>query len=118
MPESCLNWLRTYFHSPDELSQTPKLCPEVMAKKNSYQEQVWLTLLKHVQFGQTITYGQLANLTGNKNASRAVGTAMRRNPFQLIVPCHRVIRSNGLSGNYSGGERNNVKRWLLKHERN
>jgi methylated-DNA-[protein]-cysteine S-methyltransferase len=43
---------------------------------------------------------------------------MRRNPFQLIVPCHRVIRSNGVMGNYGGGERNTVKFWLLKHEQN
>lgn len=116
MPESCLNWLETYFHSPDELSRTPELCPDVISKNNSFQEQAWRTLLNNVHFGQTITYGELAKLTGSTRAARAVGSAMRRNPFQLIVPCHRVIRSNGLTGNYAGGERNNVKRWLLKHE--
>jgi len=118
MPESCLNWLETYFHSPDELSRTPELCPEVVSKYKSFQENVWHKLLKNVPFGHTITYRQLAELAGNKNASRGVGSAMRRNPFQLIVPCHRVIRSNGVTGNYGGGERNNVKIWLLKHEHN
>ncbi|CAF1122153.1 unnamed protein product [Rotaria sp. Silwood1] len=116
IPESCLNWLRTYFHSPNNLTSTPELCPNIMSKKGSFQENVWYTLLNNVHFGQIITYGQLAELVGNKKAARAVGTAMFRNPFQLIVPCHRVIRSNGDMGNYSGGERNNVKCWLLKHE--
>lgn len=74
--------------------------------------------MKKVLFGQTITYGQLAKLTGSVRAARAVGTAMRCNPYQLIVPCHRVIRSNGVLGNYAGGIRNDTKRWLLEHERN
>jgi methylated-DNA-[protein]-cysteine S-methyltransferase len=118
IPDSCLNWLHTYFHSPDELSRTPELCPDLISRCNSFQAKVWFKLINHVPFGQTITYGQLAILAGSKNAARAVGSAMRRNPFQLIVPCHRVIRSNGVMGNYAGGERNNVKLWLLKHEKN
>ncbi len=118
IPQSCLNWLHTYFHSPDKLSKTPELCPDIISENGSFQANVWRKLLNHVHYGQTITYGQLAQLAGSKNAARAVGTAMRRNPFQLIVPCHRVIRSNGVSGNYAGGERNNVKHWLLKHEKN
>ena len=116
IPQSCLNWLETYFHSPDELSRTPDLCPEVFSKRNSFQETVWRKLLKQVPFGHTISYGQLAALSGSKNASRAVGSAMRRNPLQLIIPCHRVINSNGVTGKYGGGERNKVKLWLLKHE--
>ncbi|CAF1335345.1 unnamed protein product [Rotaria sordida] len=116
IPESCLNWLHTYFHSPNHLTKTPELCPNIISKNDSFQENVWRTLLNNVHFGQTTTYGQLAELTGNKNAARAVGTAVHRNPFQLIVPCHRVIRSNGDIGNYAGKEGNNVKHWLLKHE--
>lgn len=116
LPESCFNWLENYFHSKSKLSNIPELCPNVTSKYDSFQENVWRTLVNHVHFGQTITYGRLASLSGSKNAARAVGSAMRRNPFQLIVPCHRVIRSNGVIGKYSGGERNNVKRWLLKHE--
>jgi methylated-DNA-[protein]-cysteine S-methyltransferase len=118
VPESCLSWLHLYFHAPDAPSKTPEFCPHVITGNDSFQENVWRTLLNNVQYGQTITYGQLAELAGNKNAARAVGTAMRRNPYQLIVPCHRVIRSNGEVGNYAGGERNSVKSWLLKHEQN
>ena len=116
MPQTCLNWLETYFHSPDELSRTPDLCPEVVCSRNSFQETVWGKLRKQVPFGQTISYGQLAALAGSKNAFRAVGSAMRRNPLQLIIPCHRVINSNGVMGKYGGGERNKVKLWLLEHE--
>ena len=49
-------------------------------------------------------------------ASRAVGTAMSNNPISIIVPCHRVIKSDGQLGNYAKGCRNNVKKWLLNHE--
>lgn len=117
MPESCFIWLRTYFHSPEKLPKAPELCPNVISKKGSFQENVWRTLLENVPFGQIITYGQLAELSGNKKAARAVGTAMRCNPYQILVPCHRVIRTNGDIGNYSGGERNRVKLWLLQHEK-
>ncbi|KAH9365607.1 hypothetical protein HPB48_005795 [Haemaphysalis longicornis] len=44
------------------------------------------------------------------------GAAMRRNPLQLLVPCHRVVRQDGTLGHYSGGKRDRVKRWLLSHE--
>ncbi|UJR22615.1 hypothetical protein I4U23_025656 [Adineta vaga] len=114
--QSCHKWLNDYFHSATNSLKTPELCPDIISKNDSFQENVWRTLLNRVPFGQTITYGHLAELAGNKRAARAVGTAMRRNPFQLIVPCHRVIRSSGQVGNYAGGERNNVKLWLLKHE--
>ena len=116
LPPSSLEWLEHYFHASDEPLKTPALCPSVISKDHSFQENVWHTLLTHVPFGQTITYGRLAELAGNGKAARAVGTAMRRNPFQLLVPCHRVIRSNGEMGNYAGGERNKVKSWLLEHE--
>ncbi|CAF1628070.1 unnamed protein product [Adineta ricciae] len=114
--DSCREWLDDYFHAGVHPIKTPKLCPTVILKGNSFQENVWYTLLKRVPFGHVITYGELAKLAGNTGAARAVGTAMRRNPFQLIVPCHRVICSNGKRGNYGGGERNSVKVWLLKHE--
>jgi methylated-DNA-[protein]-cysteine S-methyltransferase len=52
-----------------------------------------------------------------KSAARAVGTAMRTNPVCLIVPCHRVVCASGAAGNYAGGSINDVKVWLLNHER-
>jgi len=50
-------------------------------------------------------------------ASRAVGTALKKNPVGLIIPCHRVVRSNGTTGNYAGGKLNIVKEWLLEYEK-
>jgi methylated-DNA-[protein]-cysteine S-methyltransferase len=63
--------------------------------------------------GEVITYGRLAEISGSKNAARAVGTAMGTNPYPLIVPCHRVVRSDSL-GNYSSGVHKKVK--LLEAE--
>lgn len=68
-----------------------------------------------VAFGQTVSYGQLAALSGNSAASRAVGSAMKHNCIPLIIPCHRVIKSDGKIGQFSGGK--NVKEWLLNHEK-
>lgn len=73
-------------------------------------------LEEKVTFGNVISYGSLAALCGSPKASQSVGSAMRNNPLSLIVPCHRVIRSSGAIGNYSGGERNDAKVWLLRHE--
>ena len=118
MPDDCLNWLKAYFHrSLTELEHFPIICSRVLTKTHSFQENVWYTLLYEISFGQTITYGELAALAGNKSAARAVGSAMRRNPFQILIPCHRVIRSTGEQGKYGGGERNRVKSWLLAYEK-
>jgi methylated-DNA-[protein]-cysteine S-methyltransferase len=73
-----------------------------------------LVELERVQFGQTVSYGDLAARVGNPKASRAVGTAMATNPLPIVVPCHRVLRSGGKLGGYGGGL--DVKRWLLAHE--
>lgn len=70
--------------------------------------------MHEVAFGQTVSYGQLAALSGNSNASRAVGSAMKNNCLPLIIPCHRVIKADGKMGHFSCG--NTVKEWLLKHE--
>ena len=70
--------------------------------------------LKKIPAGETVSYGELARRLGNPRASRAVGQACGANPIPLIVPCHRVIASNGSLGGFSSGlER---KRWLLEHE--
>jgi methylated-DNA-[protein]-cysteine S-methyltransferase len=59
--------------------------------------------LRQVPPGQTTTYGELAKLAGDKGAARAVGIAMAKNPWPIIVPCHRVLASEGKSGGFSGG---------------
>lgn len=68
-----------------------------------------------VAFGQTVSYCQLATLSGNPAASRAVGTAMKNNCVPLIIPCHRVIKSDGRIGQFGCGA--TVKEWLLNHEK-
>ena len=74
-----------------------------------------LEALMSVPYGNTISYKKLAEITGNKNASRAVGSAMRMNPIPIIIPCHRVVRSDGSLGNYSFGGVSN-KDWLITFE--
>lgn len=78
-----------------------------------FQRAVW-THLQDIPYGTTISYGELARRVGNPNASRAVGLANGRNPIALIVPCHRVIGSNGQLTGYGGGL--DRKSWLLEHE--
>jgi methylated-DNA-[protein]-cysteine S-methyltransferase len=56
-----------------------------------------------VDYGSTVSYGELAEMVGNPKASRAVGTAMATNPIAIVVPCHRVLRSGGNLGGYGGG---------------
>lgn len=72
--------------------------------------------LVQVPCGEVVTYAQLAARVCNPRASRAVGGAMATNPLPLIVPCHRVLRSDGGLGNYSGGSGAETKAWLLRHE--
>ena len=71
-------------------------------KGTEFQKRVWAELLK-IPFGDTISYGELARRIGNPAASRAVGRANATNPIALIVPCHRVIGTNGKLTGYGGG---------------
>ena len=59
--------------------------------------------LPEIRYGQTRTYGQVAELVGNPKAVRAVGTACATNPLPVVVPCHRVLRADGTPGGYVGG---------------
>ena len=77
-----------------------------------FQREAW-TALRTIPFGETRTYSEEANIMGRPNAVRAAGSANGRNPVPIIVPCHRVVASNGLGGFSSGIER---KVLLLKHE--
>ena len=76
------------------------------------------TLADTVGYGETITYGELAKRSGTGVPARAIGAVMGANPVPIIIPCHRVVASDGLGG-YSGGEPgqgSETKRWLLEHE--
>lgn len=79
-----------------------------------FQRLVWESLLR-IPYGETRSYGELARSLGRPSAFRAVGAANGRNPLAIIVPCHRLIGSNGDLTGYGGGLP--AKRWLLDHER-
>ena len=72
------------------------------------------TKLLRVPQGKVTTYGDLAKAIGLKNGQRTIGTIMKKNPFPVIVPCHRVVKSDGKIGGYAYGER--VKSHMLLKE--
>jgi len=80
-----------------------------------FQRRVWKEL-RAVRFGKTTTYKELAKAVGSPAGTRAVGGANHRNPVSIIVPCHRVIGSDGRLTGYGGGLWR--KDWLLRHEGN
>ena len=79
----------------------------------SFQRAVWEALLS-IPYGETRSYGQLANQLGNPRAVRAVGAANGRNPVSIVVPCHRVVGSTGKLTGFAGGLE--AKAYLLAHE--
>jgi len=79
-----------------------------------FQKSVWRQLEK-IPYGETTSYGKIADVIGKPNASRAVGSANGKNPIAIIVPCHRVIGSDGSLTGYGGGVWR--KRWLIGFER-
>ena len=80
----------------------------------AFQQQAWHAL-RRIPYGETISYGEQARMLGDKNKSRAVGAANGRNPIPIVVPCHRVVGSNGHLTGFAGGL--DTKAWLLDHER-
>lgn len=79
-----------------------------------FQQQAWL-VLRAIPYGTTVSYGEQADRMGDKKKARAVGAANGRNPISIIVPCHRVVGSNGSLTGFAGGI--DTKRFLLDHER-
>ncbi len=85
----------------------------LLPRGTPFQLRVWEGL-RRLRFGETVSYAELARRIGAPDAVRAVGAANGRNPLPIIVPCHRVIGSDGSLTGFGGGiER---KRWLLAHE--
>lgn len=78
-----------------------------------FQVSVWRELAA-IPTGTTITYGELARRVGRPAAARAVGAAVGRNPLSVVLPCHRVVGSDGRMTGFAGGLA--AKRWLLRHE--
>ncbi len=78
-----------------------------------FQREAWRAL-RTIPYGETVSYGQQAERMGDRRKARAVGAANGRNPISIIVPCHRVVGSNGSLTGFAGGV--DTKEWLLRHE--
>lgn len=81
----------------------------------AFQRAIWNELAQ-LDFGQVASYGELGLATGRATAGRAVGGAVGANPIPILVPCHRVLATNGRITGYSGGNGIPTKVWLLDHE--
>ena len=90
---------RSIFSAPYEAERCPLT---VHVRGTNFQLAVWRALLR-VPPGQVVTYGRLAEAVGRAQAARATGSAVGRNPIAFLIPCHRVIRAEGMVGNYAGG---------------
>lgn len=80
----------------------------------NFQESVWRSLL-NIPYGEVWTYSDIAEAIGNHKAVRAVASAIAQNPVMIVVPCHRVVRKNGMLSGYRGG--NEMKKELLELEK-
>lgn len=108
-PHGLMDAIQRYFAG--ELTAIDSL--PVKTAGTAFQLSVWAAL-RTIQCGTTTTYSKLAKQIGKPSATRAVGLANGSNPIGVIVPCHRVIGSDGSLTGYGGGI--NRKRWLLEHE--
>jgi methylated-DNA-[protein]-cysteine S-methyltransferase len=90
--------LKDYF-SGKKVRFTEKLD---LSPGSPFEQKVWKKMLQ-IPYGKTISYKKLAQMVGNSRKARAVGNACARNPLPIIVPCHRVIKSDGGLGGYGGG---------------
>ena len=109
VPASVIRWLEGYFDG--ECSALPMA--DINMIGTDFQKSVWDALIT-IPFATSVSYAGLADQLGNPKAVRAVARANALNPVSIIVPCHRVIGSNGTLTGYAGGlER---KKWLLEHE--
>ncbi|WP_290699204.1 methylated-DNA--[protein]-cysteine S-methyltransferase [Lacinutrix sp.] len=106
--EDCVLQLNEYFEGKRKQFSL-KLNP----KGTAFQERVWNALLS-ISYGKTTSYLQLSKQLGVVKAIRAVANANGKNPLWVIVPCHRVIGSDGSLTGYAGGLHR--KKWLLEHE--
>jgi methylated-DNA-[protein]-cysteine S-methyltransferase len=101
----------TYTHA-ESISKIPLNMP-CLDHCSKFQQKV-LRAASAIPRGKVSTYQRLAKQIGNSKAARSVGRALANNPFPIMIPCHRVIRSDGSLGGYQGGLK--MKRALLKKE--
>lgn len=108
--KECVDQLNDYFEGTQR-----NFSLRLQMAGTEFQKQVWKQLM-HLSFGETKSYGGIAGLIGNAKAVRAVGKASSKNKIAIVIPCHRVIGSDGSLTGYAGGVWR--KAWLLRHERN
>lgn len=106
--QSTVKQLQDYFEG-----KTQGFNIKLSLEGTSFQKKVWNQLLK-IPFGKTITYSQMAAKLGDPKVIRAAASANGKNPIPIIVPCHRIIGSDGSLTGYAGGL--DRKKWLLEHE--
>ena len=106
--ENCARQLNEYFEGKRRDFELP-LAPE----GTEFQQKVWRQLIK-IPFGKTISYAEMAGRLGDPKLIRAAASANGKNPIAIIIPCHRVIGTNGDLVGYAGGL--TIKKWLLEHE--
>jgi methylated-DNA-[protein]-cysteine S-methyltransferase len=105
---ACRQQLQAYFDGKRKIFELP-----LDQQGTAFQKSVWNSLLK-IQFGQAVSYRDIADMVNNRKAVRAVGAANGKNPIAIIVPCHRVIGADRTLTGYAGGLQR--KAWLLEHE--
>ena len=106
--QDCATQLHEYFQGNRKVFKL-KLNP----KGTPFQQEVWNSL-EEIQYGQTRSYLEQTRILGDEKAIRAVASANGKNPLWIVLPCHRVIGSNGKLTGYAGGLWR--KKWLLDHE--
>jgi len=108
LTNQCVSELSEYFAGKRNRFDVP-LAPN----GTKFQQSVW-SALSDIPYGKTCSYGEVAKKLGNPKAARAIGMANNRNPIPIIIPCHRVLGSNGNLTGYAGGLEN--KSYLLNLE--
>ena len=106
--DKCRKQLNEYFEGTRREFDFP-----IQQTGTAFQQKIWTALLQ-IPYGKTISYLDLSKRTGDAKAIRAVGTTNGKNQLSIVVPCHRVIGSNGDLTGYAGGLWR--KKWLLQHE--
>lgn len=106
-------WLDVYFSGKD-----PGRLPPINTSGSSFQKLVWAELLK-IPYGKLTTYGAIAKTleekTGRRVSAQAVGGAVGRNPIAILIPCHRVVGSNGSLTGYGGGLDSKIRLLSVEH---
>ena len=106
--EEVISQLQQYFNG-----ERKNFSIKMALKGTDFQKRVWNELIK-IPFGSTLSYQQIANQLGDPKVIRAAASANGKNPISIIIPCHRVIGSDGSLTGYAGGLQR--KKWLLEHE--